>query len=167
MNIYEIDERIKNILDGTDESYYDQNGEYSQELANKALEQLSVLKDYKIENIALYSKELGREIEAIEVEETSLKQRKEAKKNKKKRMDEYLISLLNADNRKKFETARVLVKIHTSERVELDKNIKLDDYWTITRTEKVANKIGIKNAIKMGEIIDGIKLVKKQSLIIK
>lgn len=167
MNIYEIDERIKNILDSTDESCYDQNGEYSQELANKALEQLSVLKDYKIENIALYSKELDREIEAIEFEETSLKQRKEAKKNKKKRMDEYLISLLNADNRKKFETARVAIRIHTSERLAMNDNICIDDYFTITKTEKVANKIAIKNAIKMGEIIDGIKLVKKQSLIIK
>lgn len=167
MNIYEIDERIKKILDGTEECCYDQNGEYSQELADKELEQLNEYKDYKIENIALYLKELNREIDAIETEESSLKQRKESKKNKRKRIDEYLISLLNADNRKKFETARVLVKIHTSERLELDENIKLDDYWTITRTEKVANKIGIKNAIKMGEIVDGVKLVKTQSLIIK
>lgn len=153
MNIFEIDTRILNCVD-TD------TGEIIDE---ESLRHLQMQRDTKIENVALWIKELKAESEAIAQEVKSLNQRKNVAENKAESLRKYLQYVLDGQ---KFKTPKVSVSYRKSESVEITDINALDKQF-LRYKDPEPDKTAIKEAIKEGElIIDGARLVVNQNMIV-
>ncbi len=118
MNLYEIDARIQNFEFEIDED----TGEILNLLE---LDQLEIARNEKIENIALYDKNLKAEIEAIDNEVKALLDRRKAKQNKADNLLEYLKTSLQGA---KFETSKVSISYRKSKSVEFEDEEKFLQY---------------------------------------
>ena len=158
-SLYEIDSSIKAIIDSLYDSV-DENGEVG-EIDFTALEELQEERKAKIENIALYIKNCNAEAAAIKNEIDTLKKRMERLQRKSEGLGGLLVSSLQANNDKKFESARCVVKIRSSETTEIDDQslIPAEFIREITHeTEYQPDKVAIKKAIKAGQQIAGAHL---------
>lgn len=162
MTLYEIDSAIANFDFQIDE--------FTGELLNsEELDSLQMARDEKIENIAIYIKELGAECDAIDGEIATLKARLAAKANKRDGLKSYLKSALQGQ---KFETARCRISYKKSSQVILSDDF---DEWaaknapellTTTTTVK-PDKAAIKEALKDGKKIEGATLISIDNIQIK
>ena len=160
MNLYEINEQIEIIL-----SQVDENGELPETVAD-SLEQLAVDEQTKIENTALYYKNLLSDARAIREEEVALAERRRTKEKKAEQLKAYLSGYLTAKDYKKYETPRALLSFRKSVRTEVDEKVLPDSemYWVTTRKPDTA---GIKTLLKDGKEVPGAKLVEHQNIQIK
>lgn len=94
MNLYEIDAAITALVDP-------ETGEISD---FDAFDQLSMARDQKIENIALYYKNLVADAAAYKAEKLAFAERQKAAENKAQRLKDYLAYALQGQ---KFESPRV------------------------------------------------------------
>ena len=109
MSLYEIDRRIEEWEPVLDEG----TGEV---LNFSELDELRMVRDEKIENIALYIKNLDAEAEAIRTEEKALAERRRAAEGKAERLKAYLQRSLEGA---KFSTPRVAVSYRKTSAVDL------------------------------------------------
>lgn len=96
MNLYEIDAAITALVDP-------ETGEVSD---FDAFDQLSMARDQKIENIALYYKNLVADAAAYKAEKLAFAERQKAAENKAQRLKDYLAYALQGQ---KFESPRCAV----------------------------------------------------------
>lgn len=142
MTLYEIDSMIEQVID-------QDTGEI---LDIDALEALSIERDKKIENIALFVKNLSAESKAIEEEERKLRQRRTSCDRKIEQLKSYLMYALAGQ---KFKTARCSVSYRHSQKcvpsdgfVDWALNNDRDDLLRIPPPEP--NLTAIKKAIEDG-----------------
>lgn len=158
MNLYQIEQAILDTVDK-------ETGEI---IDIEALDALEMERDTKVENIALWIKNLLSDADQINAEREALKSREDAAKNKAERLKKYLANYLNGA---KFETPKVKVSFRKSESVDvtdISKIMNLDDADSYLRyKEPEPDKTAIKQAIKSGTNIPGCSLVQKQSISIK
>lgn len=156
MTLYEIDNRIKAIIDGIYDSV-DENGEVG-EIDFTELEQLQEDRRTKLENIALYIKNTEAEAKAIKEEETKLATRRKRLENKAERLRALMITSMKEANDPELATARCKAKIKDNE-VTLIEDLELipDEYIKVT-VEKKPDKTAIKKAIKAGQEVAGASL---------
>ena len=93
MNLFEIENEIMNCWD-------QETGEI---LDSDRLDQLEMERDTKIENIALYIKNLTADAEALKAEKQSFAERQKAAENKVESLKKYLATYLAGQ---KFSTPR-------------------------------------------------------------
>lgn len=160
MNLYEINQQIESIL-----SQVDENGELP-EPALDELEILAVDEQTKIENTALYYKNLLSDAKAIREEEVALAERRRKKEQKAEKLKEYLSGYLMAKDYKKYETPRMVLSFRKSVKTEVDEKVLPDSekYWVTTRKPDTA---WIKTLLKDGNEVPGAKLVEHQNIQIK
>lgn len=158
MNLYEIDYSILNCVDA-------ETGEI---LDIDMLNALEMKRDEKIENIALWVKNLLSDAEQIKKEREILAEREKVAKNKAENLKKYLSDYLNGT---KFETPKVKVSFRKSEIVDI---LDIKEIMKIDNAEKylkysdpTPDKMAIKQAIKKGINIPGCSLVKKDNIQIK
>lgn len=152
-SLYEINAEIENCVDM-------ETGEI---LDIEKLEKLQIEFDEKVENIALWIKNLNAEAEAVKKEKNALAARQKACENKEQDLRNYLSSFLNGQ---KFKTARVSISYRKSESVEVSDISALDpEYYKVIQPE--ADKTKIKNAIKNGMSLAGVSLIEKQNIQIR
>lgn len=152
-SLYEINAAIENCVDM-------ETGEI---LDIEMLESLQMAFDEKVENIALWIKNLNSEAEAIKKEKDSLSARQKACENKADDLKKYLSSFLNGQ---RFKTPRVSISYRKSESVDVSDISKLDpEFYKVVQPE--ADKTKIKNAIKSGMLLQGVALVEKQNIQIR
>lgn len=131
--------------------------------------------DVKAENIAAYIKSLKAEADALKAEETALNRRRKVKESQIERMKTYLLENMQLINRQKIDTPRARLTVrNNAESVQFD-----DENDFITRCELAGaddflrykkpeiDKTEVKAALKRGDLIDGARLIRTQSLIIK
>lgn len=142
MTLYEIDSAIMNLADP-------ETGEITD---LDALDQLEMERDRKIENVALWYKNLTAEAKAIDDEMKGLKARRDAKTNKAERLKKYLDYSVGEG----FETASVKISRRKNPVVKLDDQF-MD--WAVQNApefirvhEPEPDKIAIKAALKDGEV---------------
>ena len=158
MTLYEINEQMLALVDP-------ETGEITD---LDALDALSLAWDEKVENIALWIKNLKAETAAIKAEEESLYARRKAAENKAERLNQYLDSALNGQQ---FKTAKVVCSYRKSKAVEVDDGFvewaraNADDL--LTYKEPTANKTAIKEALGEGRAIEHATIVERESLSIK
>lgn len=159
MTIYEIDSAIMDCIDA----------ETGEVIDIDKLNALNIERDAKVENVALWIKELKAEAEAIKAEKLRLADRQKAAENKAESLKKWLAYALNNE---KFKTARCSVSFRNTESVEVtDEGIENlmrsgnDDLLTYAKPEP--NKQAIKQAIKDGLNVAGVQLVQNISTIIK
>lgn len=153
MNLYEIDNEIMSCVDM-------ETGEI---IDAEKLDQLQMDRERKIENIALWIKNLISDAEALKAEKQAFTDRQKAAENKAASLKKYLSDYLAG---KKYKSAKVSVSFRKSEAVNiLDMSQIPEQYLKIA--EPTADKTGIKNALKAGEVIAGAELVENQNIQIK
>ena len=162
MKLYEINGELERLIDTE-----------TGEIANsEAFEQLSMERETKLENIALWIKNLDSDATAIRAEEKALATRRQAMENRAESLEVYLARMLG--DGEKFETPRVKLSWRKSSAVAIlipeadfvryaqGKRDELLNY-----SEPTINKKAITDAIKAGEEIIGAALVEHQNLQIK
>lgn len=154
MKLYELNQEIENFNLEIDE----ETGEI---LNSDELDKLSLERDAKIENIALWIKNLKAEAEAVKKEKDNLAKRERSLSNLADRLKEYLGSNLNGE---KFSSPRVSLSWRKSQAVEVDEDFSDERF---IRYEAKISKTDIKDALKSGKIIKGARLIENNSLQIK
>lgn len=142
MNLYEIQTEIMNCVD-------EETGEI---IDIEKIAELQLERDMKIENIALWIKNLVSDAAALKAEEEMLALRRKRAESKAEQLRAYLDSILSGS---KFETPKVMAFYRKSKAVELDESFidwaaenGYDEY--LTYKSPVANKTAIKTAIANG-----------------
>ena len=115
MTLWEIDEALLECID-TD------TGEI---LDFERLDELQLAREAKLENIALYIKNLQADAEAIREEEKALAERRKAKENRAASLKDYLSKALDGNN---FETARVRLSFRSSQNVNIEDEFGVVEY---------------------------------------
>ncbi len=168
-SLYIIDNEIRELLEnGFNMACIDaETGEIDEKKAAEYLETLQLERGVKIENIALYIKNLESDAAQIKEEEKSLKTRRESKERKAARLKDYLSTSLIAGNQNKFETARVALSFRASKTVVIDDIEKLDKSYIKEKIEYAADKTAIKKALDAGESVAGAHIEERQNIQIK
>lgn len=130
MKLYEIDQAIMDCIDM-------ETGEIINE---ELLNDLQMERDAKIENVALWIKQLKAEAEALKAEKMAFAERQKVAENKVESLKKWLAYALNGE---KFKTVRASVTFRTSDKVEVADIYKLDESYLRYR-EPEADKDAIK-----------------------
>ena len=158
--LYEINQDLEALLSNIDE----ETGEVI--IDPEALDALLMERTEKIENVALYVKNITAEAAMIKDEIESLDERRARLLKKKDGLMAYLQAALGGE---KFETAKVAVSYRKSKSVELDEAV----FWEnpaecfVRPGKPTADKTAIKEALKNGGIVPGAALVERTSMSIK
>lgn len=155
MTLYEISKEIENFEFKVDE----ETGEI---LNIMQLDEIMMARDEKIENIALWIKNLDAEASAIREEEKALAERRRSKEKKAESLKEYLSSNLDG---KMFETSKVKISFRKSQSLNVADVEKLPGVFRKVKIE--ADKTAIKNALKSGFYIEGCEIVENSNIQIK
>lgn len=154
MTLYEINEQVLSCCIDTE------TGEIINE---EMLKELSMEFNEKVENIALWIKDLLAEAKAIKEEKDNLAMRQKACENKAESLKKYLAGALGGE---KFKTSRVNISYRKSESVEVtDMSLLDDDYFKYA--DPTVDKAKVKKALKDGINLKGVKLVENQNIQIK
>lgn len=165
MSLYEIDTRIKAIIDSIYEAA-DEDG-VVEEIDFTELKQLQEDRKTKLENIALYIKNTEAEAAAIKVEEEKLTARRKRLENKAGRLREYIINSMKENKDEPLKTARCEVKLKDNEKTDVTDFDSIPAEFIRTKVEKDADKVAIKKAIKAGQQVPGARLIINTTLTIK
>ena len=163
-NLYEINHQIQQLFDNCIDP---ETGEMLDVLVGEKINEIQMEEQDKIENIALFIKELESDVEAIRTEESSLKQRRISKEKKSDWLNKYLSDYLILTERPKFETSKCALSFRKSESVDIYDERAIDHKFITEETVFKIDKTAIKKAIKNGEEIMGASVVVKQNLQIK
>lgn len=164
--LYEIKKDIEDLLNAVTDP------ETGEVVDPDALDSLLLERDQKIENVALYAKDVDAEWVAVTHEIMILQQRADRLMNTKEGLKQYLARELNGE---KFSTSKCDIGFRKSEVVEVD-----DDFieWAsnidnlalhyLKRKETVsADKTAIKKYLKSGGTLEHCRLVTKNNISIK
>ena len=162
MTLYEINAELEKLIAN---SIDPETGELM--IDPEQIDALNMARDEKIEQTALYIKNLKAEADAIKTEIDNLKARHDAAKNKAERLTAYIKDLLAGE---KFQTAKVAISYRSTASVEINPDVFFaraanGKYFRVKDPE--ADKKAIAAAIKAGETIEGAELVSKTSMTIK
>lgn len=166
--LYELDAKIAELLDtGFEMSCIDaETGEIDETQLAAYLEQLQLDRKTKIDNIAVYVKNLEAEAVAIRAEEKRLKERREAKERKAERLKNYIKTSMLLQGETKFESARVSMALRNSKAVVVDES-KLESVYFINKLVQSVDKKAIKAALEAGILVEGAMLEERKNLQIK
>lgn len=158
MNIYEIDNAMFSLID-------EETGEIKD---YEAFEELQIQKEEKIENTALWYKNLVAESKAIREEEKALAERRKSLENKAESLKNFVNRTLNGN---KFSTSKVAISYRKSTAVEVDD--EFIDYAMknnndlLTYKQPEPNKTVIKGMLQGGFDIPHAELVERNNMSIK
>ena len=158
MNLYEIEQEILSCVDMETGEIVDLN----------KLDALTMERDRKIENLALWVKNLEADANAYKAEKDSFAQKQKVAENKAKSIKEYLSKFLDGTN---YKSTKVNVSFRKSVSVDVFSLHTLMEYDNCDKylkyKEPEVDKTAIKNAIKDGGNVPGCILVEKQNIQIK
>lgn len=166
MTLYEIDSALEAALE---KAFDPETGELIDEAAFEQTEALQLARDAKIENVALWIKNLNSDAEALKAEKEAFAAREKAAKNKAESLKRWLAFALAGE---KFKTDRVAISYRTSEAVEIDDPANAYELMTINDAfvklpAPEINKTAIKAALKEGAELPGVHLVQRSNIQIK
>lgn len=153
-NLYEIDQAILECLDA-------ETGEI---IDPERLDNLFMERNRKIENIALWIKNLESDILALKAEKEAFAEREAQARKNVEGLKKWIAEALEGQ---KFNTARCDVSFRKSEKVEVDDVALIPAELLRVKTTVEADKSAIKAAIKEGREINGCRLVESINTQIK
>ena len=159
MKLYEIENAILECIDT----------ETGEVIDIERLNELQMERETKIENVACWIKDLKAEAKAIKAEKQKLADRQRVAENKAESLKNWLAYALDGQ---KFSTARCAVSFRKSEVVEvtpegLENLMREGNDEYLTYAEPKPNKAALKQALKDGLSVDGVRLTQNTSAIIK
>lgn len=163
--LYEINQKIEEILDRLYETVDEETGEVSEDILFE-LADMQEERKTKLDNIGAYIKNLEAEAKAIKEEIANLKKRMDAKTRKADRLRQYVAEDLLAHDEKKMETSRIKYSFLPSTQVKVDE-VLIPKKYIIKKIQTRVDIAGIKKLLKEGHKIRGAELVENQNLQIK
>lgn len=155
MNLYEINNAILDCVD-------EETGEI---LDVERLAELQIERETKLENVALWIKNLNADINAYKAEKDAFTERENKAKAKVESLKNYLAGALNGNP---MNTSKVAVTFRKSEAVQIDDESLIPQEFTRSKTVVEPDKTAIKNAIKnTNAVIPGASIVVNQNIQIK
>lgn len=158
MNLYEIEQEIMSCVDM-------ESGEV---IDFEKLDALTMERDQKIENIALWVKNLEADAKAYKEEKDNFAQKQKSAENKAKSLKEYLSRFLDGTA---YKSTKVNVSFRTSKAVDvfdISALMTMDDCDNYLKyKEPEPDKTAIKNAIASGVNVPGCQIVENQNIQIK
>lgn len=158
MNLYEIEQEIMSCVDM-------ETGEI---VDCEKLDALTMERDKKIENIALWVKNLEADAKAYKEEKDNFAQKQKSAENKAKSLKEYLSRFLDGTA---YKSTKVNVFFRTSKAVDvfdISALMTMDDCDNYLKyNEPEPDKTAIKNAIASGVNVPGCQIVENQNIQIK
>jgi len=151
--LYEINENIMALID-------EETGEITD---IEALNALQIERDTKLENIALWVKNLKADAEMFKAEKQAFEEKQKRAEKKAESLRNYLTNVLGGQ---KFSTARVSCSFCPSESVNVTDMSALPEEYK-RYAEPTPDKTAIKAAIKSGKEIAGAEIITRQNLLIK
>lgn len=164
MNLYELNNNYRNLLEVLNNEEFESNEELK-EVINNSLNEIDDNINVKIENTIKYIKNIEAEAKAFKEEEERLSKRRKVLENKTAYLKQYIRDYMIANEIKSKECGLFKVSIRNSESVNIVDEEKLPDSCKVVKY--VADKKTIKELIKMGGEIGGAELVQNKSLNIK
>ena len=158
MNIYEIDNAMMSLID-------EETGEIKD---FSAFEELQMQREEKIENTALWYKNLIAESKAIREEEKALAERRKSLENKAENLKNFINRTLDGN---KFSTSKVAISYRKSTAAEVDD--EFIDYAIksnsdlLTYKQPEPNKAVIKEMLQAGFDIPHAELTVRNNMSIK
>lgn len=153
-SLYEIDKAILECVDG-------ESGEI---LDADRLDALMIERDGKIENVALWYKNLISDAEAYKAEKEAFAAKEKAARNKAESLKGWLSAALAGQA---FKTTRVTASYRKSTPVVIDDVDRIPEEYLRTVTEVSPDNVAIKEAIAGGKEIPGAHVEEKMNLSIK
>ena len=160
MKLYEISDAIRAALD-----HIELDEETGEILQADALHAVEAEANDKIEETALYLRELDAEAKADKDEADRMIARVKSMQKRSDYLKAMLLDALHATG--KVKTARVTVSIRTSKAIEVADGVTLPDAFVTVRTTTTPNKTALKEAIEAGADIEGVRLVERESVQIR
>lgn len=164
MTLYEINNEIVMATEAALAAMDEETGEVD----FSAVEELELARNEKVENIALYIKQLNAEAAAIKAERDNLDARMKAKSAKAERLKEYLSAMLDGQ---KFETPRATVSFRKSKSVEVDDGFET---WAhahapnlLKYKDPAPNKAEIKRLLSGGQDVPFARIVENTSCTVR
>lgn len=161
MTLYEINAQIFDLIDP-------ETGELKD---YESFAQLQMDREQKIENVALFIKNLEAEAKAIKDEEASLKARREPLENKAKRLRKYLEDALCGEE---FKTARCSISYRKSKALEVEDTGALAQWLEengfhdlVVYAAPTVSKTEVTKLLKSGTEIPGAVLTERSNLQLK
>lgn len=152
-NLYEIDTQITECFDAD-------TGEL---LDAEKLENLMIEKENKLENVALWIKNLKADAAMYKAEKTAFAERQAAAERKAESLTMWLKNALDGQ---KFKTEKTEVSFRKTSKVEVLDIWELNEDF-VKYSDPTPDKAAIKRAIKAGEEVKGAKLIDDISISIK
>ncbi len=159
MNLYEINQEL---IDTWELCVDEETGEINDELFAQ-FEALKIERDEKIENIALWIKNLRAESAAIKEEAKNLTGRAKTAENKADRLEKYIGNALAGE---KFNTSRVAISWRKSTSVECE-DMSVVPFEYLRYKEPELDKVKVRDVLKTGGSVAGCYLQERQSMSIK
>lgn len=160
--LFEINAELAEILALMQEES-EETGEIPESLYARYTD-LTLAKEEKTENLALYLLQLASDRDSIKAEEERLAQRRK----RLERQAERLKGLLDYELAgKTFKTPLVSCRYRKSQRVDVLDLASIPERYCRIETVKTPDKKAIKEAIKKGEEVQGVALIDAQNLSIQ
>ena len=156
-NLYDIDAKIMECMTNCIDP---DTGEITN---SEQLEALQTERQIKLENVALYIKNLKADAAMYKAEKQAFAERQAAAEKRAESLSEWLKNALDGQ---KFKTEKAEVNFRKTQKVEIL------DIWDLNEdllkySDPTPDKAAIKRAIKAGEEVKGAKLVDDISMTIK
>lgn len=153
MTLYEIDQQLMDCIDL-------ETGEI---IDAEKLSALQMERDEKIENVALWIKDLKAEIDALKAEKQAFADRQKSAERTLESLNRWLTSALAGE---KFKTTKVAVSFRKTKSVQIDNVLDLDENF-LRYKDPEPDKKAIKDAIEAGQTVKGAQLVENTSISVK
>ena len=153
-SLYEIDQAILDTIDP-------ETGEI---VDIEKLSELQMQREAKIENVALWVKNLKAEANAYKAEKDAFAEREKAAKAKIENLSEWLTEALNGE---KLTSNRVAISFRKSESVKITDIDAIPNNYIVETITESPDKVAIKAALKNGLDVPGCELELKNNLQIK
>jgi phage host-nuclease inhibitor protein Gam len=165
MNLYEIDSKYQEVLAQIEQYAEEHDGEITNEQA-ALLEAVSGERSAKIENCLKYFKNETAKAEMIDNEIEALKKRQKAHISHAKWMKDNLSAVVGAGTKLEYACGKISWRSSSSVEI-IDSKVIPEPYLRIIPEQREPDKNLIKQTLKSGAGIPGVKLVESQNIQIK
>lgn len=168
MTLYQIDARLAALEQAEAGEIIDPETGEVLDIA-QAIEMLQMARDEKIENVALWIKNLTAEAGAIKAEEESLAERRRASEGKIERLKSYLIAALTHEDgtADKFRTARATVTVRNNKPKLVCDVDALPDEFKVRKVTIAADTAQLREVLGRGIEVQGAHLERGRSVMIR
>lgn len=160
MTLFEIDQNIRAVLDQMCE--IDEDGVIS-DADFEALDELQEERKQKLENVALYIKELKVEADALDAEAKRLSARAKTISKRMEFFKNYVSTSMITNGDKELKTSRCAITFRKSEKVIVDES-RIPKAYLVKKVELAPDKRLIKELLKGGKKIRGAHLEESQNI---